>query len=562
MINKVIAVYPGRFQPFGKHHADAFKWLQGKFTKENTYIATSDKVEMPKSPLNFAEKKAIIDKYGFGTNLVQVKNPYKAEEITSKYDPETTALVFMVGDKDMKEDPRFRIGSKKDGSPSYFQMFEPNKPLEPFTKHGYLIVAPHISLKSPNGEEMSGTSIRASLSNPNSTKEDFENIFGWYDPKIEKMIKSKFSKISEQKPLYEIIENKLVLRSILSELLLNEGGTGGHMAHPFDIPSVKTGNDLINVFQKSAKSLQGNPGSVKIDGVNASVRLVNLDGKQQFVMDRGSAKPLDVKGITKDDLLNRFGEGHGMIKVGGEVLDIFNEALPKIKPELKKLGMIDNPNILFNTEYVAGKTNVQEYAENFLAIHGLMEIKNVTEKRRAATEIPYDQNALDTLIKKMAPIAKKHNFNVLGSIEAKVEKQPNFSSELGKSYTVNVDGKKKETRSLKDWLKTTKIPKGTKVTLKDGKSVDALSKGVYMGIKSGKPLNQLLALPKDYDSAIAGFITYLATMQLGDALLKSMGSQLGPVDQQEGVVIRDQSIFEKPFKITGSFIERGLATSF
>jgi len=58
MVNKVIAVYPGRFQPMGRHHAATFKWLQDKFGKENTYIVTSDKVEMPKSPLNFQEKKA------------------------------------------------------------------------------------------------------------------------------------------------------------------------------------------------------------------------------------------------------------------------------------------------------------------------------------------------------------------------------------------------------------------------------------------------------------------------------------------------------------------------
>ena len=64
-------------------------------------------------------------------------------------------------------------------------------------------------------------------------------------------------------------------------------------------------------------------------------------------MDRGSNKPLDVKGITKAELQDRFGEGHGMIKVGGTVLDIFNDAFPTCKTELKSLGLLDNPNIMF-----------------------------------------------------------------------------------------------------------------------------------------------------------------------------------------------------------------------
>jgi hypothetical protein len=553
MVKKVIAVYPGRFQPMGKHHAATFKWLQDKFGKDNTYIVTSDKVEMPKSPLNFQEKKAIADKYGFGDNLVKVKNPYKAEEVTSNYDPNTTAIVFMVGKKDMEEDPRFKIGLKKDGTPGYFKRYEPGKQMEPFTKHGYLIVAPHVSLKTPDGQEMSGTSIRSVLSNPKSTAEDFKQIFGWYDPKIERMIKSKFEK-KDNAPMKE--------SSISLLNLLTEGGTGGHMAHPFDLPSVNTGNDLIKTFILAVKSLQKNPGSVKIDGVNASVRLVELDGKKQFVMDRGSNKPLDVKGITKADLEDRFAPGHGMVKIGGEVLDIFNESLPSIQPELAKLGLLDNPNILLNIEYVSGKTNVQDYGKNFLAIHGLLKIQQVTEKRRAAKEIPYDKKALQSMINKMAPIAKEYDFEIYGSIPAKVGKEPNFSSELSKSYTVNYSKGKKETKSLKDWLKTTKIPKGVKVTLADGKKIDALSKQVFVGIKNGTPLDKLLANEEDYKAAIDGFVTYLATMQLGDAVLKSMDSPLGAVEDQEGVVIRDKSIYDKPFKLTGSFILRGLATSF
>ena len=562
MIKNIIAIYPGRFQPFGRHHAESFKWLASKFGKDKSYIATSDVVNPPKSPLNFKEKKEIISKYGLGSNLVQVKNPYKAEEITQKYDPKTTALVFMVGEKDMKEDPRFRIGKKKDGGDSYFQEYKPGMKMEGYIQHGYMIVAPHTSFKITGFGEMSGTTIRQALSSkstPEQYKKLFTDIFGWYDPKIADMLKKKFSQSSLKESVS--FEKSLILEYLVYNLL-NEGGAAGHMAHPFDIPSVKTGKDLVDVFNKTAVSLTKKPVPVKIDGINASIRLAKIDGKVQFAMDRGSNKPLDVKGVTSKDLTNRFGEGHGMIKIGGKVLEIFNKALPAIKGDLAKLGMLKNPNILFNIEYVEGKSNVQEYESNFLAIHNLLQIDRVSPTKRVTKEISYDKKALQSLIEKMTPIAKKYGFEVMGEIPAKLKGKPNFSSALSKSYTVVLSKGKKETKSLNDWLSKAKNTKGMKLKLKDGKTVDALSKQVFMWIMDGKPVDQLVADMKDAQVAIDSFVIYDATMHLGDVILDSMTSPLGDVKDQEGIVIRDKAVYDKPYKITGSFIVRGLQTSF
>ena len=46
------------------------------------------------------------------------------------------------------------------------------------------------------------------------------------------------------------------------------------------------------------------------------------------------------------------------------------------------------------------------------------------------------------------------------------------------------------------------------------------------------------------------------------AVLDKLNSPLGPVSDHEGIVIRDKSIYAKPFKITGKFILGGLASSF
>ena len=96
-ITKVVAIYPGRFHPMGKHHAKTYMWLKSQF--KDAYVATSGKVDLPKSPFSFAEKKKIINSHGI-KKVVKVKNPYQSVEILKKYDPETTAVIFMVGKKD------------------------------------------------------------------------------------------------------------------------------------------------------------------------------------------------------------------------------------------------------------------------------------------------------------------------------------------------------------------------------------------------------------------------------------------------------------------------------
>ena len=48
---KVIAVYPGRFQPFGPHHKKVFQSLQKKF--DDVYITTSNIKSTPIHPMNY-----------------------------------------------------------------------------------------------------------------------------------------------------------------------------------------------------------------------------------------------------------------------------------------------------------------------------------------------------------------------------------------------------------------------------------------------------------------------------------------------------------------------------
>ena len=339
------------------------------------------------------------------------------------------------------------------------------------------------------------------------------------------------------------------LNNILNEVI-SEGGAGGHMAHPFDFAN--TGAKLVDIFAKAVKSLKQGAGSVKIDGVNASIRMVN----GQFVMDRGSAKPLDIKGMRPEDLSSRFEPGHGFIGIGTNVINIFDAAIPSTRSELKTLGLLDNPNILFNIEYVEGQTNVLGYGEigNFLAIHGLKEIKPKTfgkdgsVKSRVAVEIPYDKTAMQSYINKLNKVAMKSGFKVLGSIDTTFKSEPNLASVLTQPVTLYPTGKA-VTKSLKDWLK------GLKFT------TPLITREQFLKVVDSKNISQDFA-GQDVNKIVNDTIVYLTTIKLGDEILKNATSEIGDLEKHEGIVVRDSSIYGNPFKITGSFIIKGLGSKF
>ena len=227
-IKNIIVIYPGRFQPMGRHHAEVYKKLAAKYGKSNTYIATSNVVKLPKSPLNFKEKAAVMKQHGI-TNVVQVKNPYQAAEITSKYDPETTAVLFAVGKKDMAEDPRFRIGTKKNGEPGYFQDYEKNQGnLQPYSKHGYLIVAPHVNIDIPGFGEMSGTTLRQVLTT--ADEKTFKDVMGFSNPRLADLLKQRFTAALEEQI------NEFIIKNDMQKLISETSYVNGSKAHVDDGP--------------------------------------------------------------------------------------------------------------------------------------------------------------------------------------------------------------------------------------------------------------------------------------------------------------------------------------
>ena len=366
------------------------------------------------------------------------------------------------------------------------------------------------------------------------------------------------------------------------------GGAGGHMNHPFDLGWVNTGSDLLNFFNKaSAIVAKKGGGSVKIDGVNVSFKVVQTPAGHEFAVDRGSMKEIDVSGITMDRVDQRFPEGHGMRPAIKTLLSILNESLDNTRPELEELGLWNDPSRFLNTEYVAGTTNVTSYDENFLAIHGMNQFYEKTAKSGASKgnvrpgverpidpetkkpikdpsrEVAYDPKVMEKFIKKLEPYAKKYGFQVYGSVPTESMGDVDFASTLSKPFTIQISPDHEITKTLGEWLKDAKNPRYQTIKLKNGKRTHPLHKDIYLTI-----LNQSIPIvdfveEEGAEAAINGAVIMHATRVLGNDVLNALTSPMGDLLNHEGVVIRDEKTFgPKPVKITGEFMVGGMGSAF
>jgi len=359
------------------------------------------------------------------------------------------------------------------------------------------------------------------------------------------------------------------------------GGAAGHMSHPFDLGWVNTGTDLIDFFDRAKTFVdKKGAGAVKIDGVNVSFKVVGDEENKQFAVDRGSLKQIDIDGITMDRVDDRFPEGHGMRPAIRTLLTILNTALPTMKTELQEIGMWDNPSMFLNTEYVAGTTNVTQYDENFLAIHGLNQFYHKIHSRNGqerpgaerpegvkapSVEVPFDPPTMEKLISKLNPVANKYGFQVYGSVptERLEDSDIDFTQTLNEPVTIRVSEDREITKSLGEWLSEASNPRYKTVKLKSGKKTHPLHKELYKAILDGStPIVDLIE-DSDAEAAIYGAIIMHATRMLGNDVLRGLTSPMGDVMSHEGVVLRDEKLFgPQPVKITGEFILGGMGSTF
>jgi hypothetical protein len=156
---RVLVIYPGRFHPFHRGHKSSYDHLARKFGKDNVFVVTTDKQAPITSPFSFADKQNMMVKLGVPSDkVVKVKNPYQALEVTQNFDPDNTAVIFALSEKDVD---RFNFAPKRDGSPSYMQPFPDNiKKLRPMSQHGYVVLTPTVKFKVAGADANSASEIR------------------------------------------------------------------------------------------------------------------------------------------------------------------------------------------------------------------------------------------------------------------------------------------------------------------------------------------------------------------------------------------------------------------
>jgi len=136
--------------------------------------------------------------------IVMEKSPYVAKNLLSKFNKDTTAVVYAFGKKD--------AGRLKAGKGKYFQDYKKSQGnINSYEENGYFITAPQFG-------SVSGTQMRKLLGDPKVDDSDrvkaFKKVFGYYDKGLYTMMTNKFKK------LFEVIENFIVdidLKEILSE---------------------------------------------------------------------------------------------------------------------------------------------------------------------------------------------------------------------------------------------------------------------------------------------------------------------------------------------------------
>jgi glycerol-3-phosphate cytidylyltransferase-like family protein len=155
---KQLVIVPGGFHPFHAGHLALYQAAQAAFPSAEVYVAATNDVSERPFPFKIKEKLAQLAGVEPG-HFVQVTSPFRATEITQKFNPSNTELIFVRSEKDRASQPKpveidpvtqqlplVKRGPNK-GQPvsNYLQYYEGNeKDLEPMNQHAYLAYLPTV----------------------------------------------------------------------------------------------------------------------------------------------------------------------------------------------------------------------------------------------------------------------------------------------------------------------------------------------------------------------------------------------------------------------------------
>jgi hypothetical protein len=153
---KQVVIMPGGFHPFHAGHYALYQQALKAFPNADVYVAAT--ADVSERPFPFQIKQKLAKLAGVPADrFVQVKSPFSAEEITNKYDPNTTAVIFVRSEKDRGSPPQpaqrdaagnlplVTRGSRK-GQPvsNYLQYYTGPENLQPTSQHIYIEYLPTV----------------------------------------------------------------------------------------------------------------------------------------------------------------------------------------------------------------------------------------------------------------------------------------------------------------------------------------------------------------------------------------------------------------------------------
>jgi hypothetical protein len=137
-----VVIMPGGFHPLHAGHMALYNSAKRAFPDAEVFVAATN--DTSSRPFPFAVKEKLAKLAGVEPgHFVQVKSPFRAEEITSRFDPQHDVLIFVRSEKDAGSQPQ-PGGVKRDGSASYLQPLLGAQKLEPFAQHAYMAYLPTV----------------------------------------------------------------------------------------------------------------------------------------------------------------------------------------------------------------------------------------------------------------------------------------------------------------------------------------------------------------------------------------------------------------------------------
>ena len=175
--------------------------------------------------------------------------------------------------------------------------------------------------------------------------------------------------------LQEYIDNKYY------ELVINEGGMGGHMVHPIDYDDLTFGDleDMIEqLFSGRITELKE-----KLDGTNIQAT-VNKEGEVVFIRNKGDLNS-EKGGMSVEDMAKKWADKPSVAKNYVKAGEVIEKIFSKIPNEY--FNPDDETKIVVNCECIsAGQTNVMLYEKDRVAFHGIATYKLVNGKWQLDSE--------------------------------------------------------------------------------------------------------------------------------------------------------------------------------